>query len=259
MTARVAVDGVSALNRLVRPTFFISDLHLCAERPRITRLFTHFIADAAPAAEALYILGDLFEYWLGDDQLDEDPLARDVAGKLHGLAATGTSIFFMHGNRDFLVGERFAHDAGLRILTDPTLIQVDGYPVLLMHGDTLCTDDTSYQSFRQQVRNSDWQRAILGKTYRERAALAQSIRSQSDIEKSMKADAIMDVNADAVSAAFRDNGYPVLVHGHTHRPARHEQVVDGRGCVRWVLQDWHDASGYLAVAEGEWRATVLNV
>lgn len=249
---------MGALNRLVRSTLFISDLHLCAERPRITQLFTRFITATAPGAEALYILGDLFEHWLGDDQLDEDPLARDVAGQLHGLAAAGTSIFFMRGNRDFLVSERFAVQAGLRILTDPTLIEVDGNPVLLMHGDTLCTDDKSYQSFRQQVRDSDWQKAILGKPYRERAALAQSIRSQSDIEKSMKADAIMDVNTEAVSAAFRDNGYPVLVHGHTHRPARHEQALDGRSCFRWVLQDWHDAGGYLAVAGGEWRATVLN-
>jgi UDP-2,3-diacylglucosamine hydrolase len=242
----------------VRPVFFISDLHVCAERPRITQLFKRFIADIAPAAESLYILGDLFEYWIGDDQLDGDPLARDVAQRLHSLAAVGTKIFFMHGNRDFLIGERFAREAGLLILPDPTLINVGATPVLLMHGDTLCTDDVRYQAFRQQVRSAEWQQAILVKPVPERQALAQSIRSQSDIEKSMKPDAIMDVNADAVTDVFRGQGYPVIVHGHTHRPARHENLHDGHACLRWVLQDWHEVGGYLSLTNGKWATEIIK-
>ncbi len=242
----------------MRPVFFISDLHLCAERPHITRIFERFIVDTAPTADALYILGDLFEYWIGDDQLDVDPQANDVARRLSDLAASGTKIFLMHGNRDFLIGERFAREAGLEILADPTLINIGQDAVLLIHGDTLCTDDVAYQSFRQQVRNPAWQRATLAKSIAERLALAQSIRSQSDVEKSMKPEAIMDVNADAVAESFRRYQYPVMVHGHTHRPARHEQMIDGRACVRWVLQDWHDVGGYLAHDGEVWRSEIMT-
>ncbi len=242
----------------MRPIFFISDLHLCEERPDITRLFDRFAEEIAPAAASLYILGDLFEYWIGDDQLDIDPLAQKVAAQLATLATKGTKIFFMHGNRDFLLGERFARAANLEILADPTMVNIGSAPVLLMHGDTLCTDDTAYQSFRTQVRSAAWQQAILAKPIAERLALAKSIRSQSDIEKSMKPEAIMDVNADAVSAAFRDNGYPVMVHGHTHRPAKHVRLLDGRSCVRWVLQDWHNIGGYLSNTGEQWRAVILK-
>ena len=242
----------------MRPIFFVSDLHLCAERPDITQLFDRFVEQTAPAAASLYILGDLFEYWIGDDQLDIDPLARKVAAQLATLAQNGTKIFFMHGNRDFLLSERFARAANLEMLADPTMINVGSAPVLLMHGDTLCTDDTAYQSFRTQVRSAEWQKTILAKPYTERIALAKSIRSQSDIEKSMKPEAIMDVNAAAVSAAFQDYGYPVMVHGHTHRPDRHVQLLDGRPCVRWVLQDWHNIGGYLSNTGKEWRAVILE-
>ena len=242
----------------MRPTFFISDLHLCAERPEITRIFNRFISETAPSAESLYILGDLFEFWIGDDQLDHDQMAMDVAKRLNVLATSGTRIFFMQGNRDFLIGERFAREANLEILADPTLINLHSSAVLLMHGDTLCTDDVAYQSFRCQVRAPEWQEAVLAKPYAERVALAQSIRSQSDIEKSMKPEAIMDVNVDAVSTTFRDYAYPVMVHGHTHRPARHVHLVGGRSCVRWVLQDWHRVGGYLSNIGAEWRATVLE-
>lgn len=164
----------------------------------------------------------------------------------------------MHGNRDFLIGGQFASAANLEILADHTLIDIGPTRVLLMHGDTLCTDDVAYQTFRSEVRSSDWQRAILAKPFAERVALAQSLRSQSDIEKSMKPDAIMDVNANAVAAAFRESGYAVMVHGHTHRPARHETLIDGHACVRWVLPDWHEAGGYLALANGAWYTTTLK-
>ncbi|MEO8386467.1 MAG: UDP-2,3-diacylglucosamine diphosphatase, partial [Betaproteobacteria bacterium] len=195
---------------------------------------------------------------IGDEQLDVDPLARQVATKLTALAGKGTRCFFMHGNRDFLIGERFAKEAVLEILPDPTLIAIGGAAVLLMHGDTLCTDDVAYQSFRTQVRSPAWQQTILAKPISERVALAHSLRSQSDIEKSMKADAIMDVNDDAVAEAFSRFKCPVLVHGHTHRPATHEHRVDGQVYVRRVLQDWHEVGGYLAYCDGEWRTHVIS-
>ncbi|MEP7155729.1 MAG: UDP-2,3-diacylglucosamine diphosphatase [Betaproteobacteria bacterium] len=228
-------------------TLFISDLHLCEERPSISALFAQFMNDIAPGAKALYILGDLFEHWLGDDQLDHDPLARDVASRLAKLAAEGTEIFFMHGNRDFVVGPRFASEAGLTLLADPTVITTGDDRFLLLHGDTLCTDDVAYQQFRKQVRNPAWQAVALAKPYAEREQIARSIRQRSDVEKSIKAEAIMDVNADAVSAAFAEHQYPIMIHGHTHRPAKHELIVDGQTCIRWVLQDWHDFGGYLAM------------
>ena len=227
-------------------TLFISDLHLCAERPHINALFTRFLDEVARDAKALYILGDLFEYWLGDDQLDHDPLARAVASQLANTAGRGTLVYFMHGNRDFLIGERFAKEACLTLLPDPWSIVLDDQRILLMHGDTLCTDDVAYQQFRAQVRAPLWQTNILGKSYTERSQLARTIRSRSDVEKSMKADAIMDVNAAAVAATLENYGYPVMIHCHTHRPAKHELSVNGHQCTRWVLPDWHDHGGYLS-------------
>ena len=228
-------------------TLFISDLHLCAERPRINVLFARFLDEIARDAASLYILGDLFEYWIGDDQLDHDPLSRDVAAQLANTAERGTQVFFMHGNRDFLIGERFAKEARLTLLPDPALISLGDARILLLHGDTLCTDDVAYQQFRAQVRNPAWQADVLGNSYAERAQLARAMRSRSDVEKSMKADAIMDVNAAAVAAMFEMHGYPIMIHGHTHRPAKHQMIVNGQACTRRVLQDWHDHGGYLSI------------
>ena len=229
-------------------TLFISDLHLCEERPQINALFTRFLDEIARDAEALYVLGDLFDYWIGDDQLDHEPMARAVASQLANLAKRGTRISFMHGNRDFLIGERFASEARLALLPDPAPIVLGEQRILLMHGDTLCTDDLAYRQFREQVRDPAWQADFLGKSYAERTQLAHAIRSRSDVEKSMKADAIMDVNAVAVAAAFEKHRYPVMIHGHTHRPARHELTVNGQACTRWVLQDWHNHGGYLSAS-----------
>ncbi len=229
-------------------TLFISDLHLCEERPQINGLFTRFLDNIARDAEALYILGDLFEYWIGDDQLDHDPLASVVAQQLARTANQGTRIFFMRGNRDFLIGNRFAGEASLTLLSDPKQITLGEQRILLMHGDTLCTDDVAYQEFRAQVRDPVWQADILAKPYAERAELARAIRSRSDVEKSMKADTIMDVNASAVANAFEKHRYPVMIHGHTHRPAKHQLTVNGRACTRWVLQDWHTNGGYLSAS-----------
>lgn len=227
-------------------TLFISDLHLCEERPRINAMFEHFLEVTARDADALYVLGDLFEYWIGDDQLDHDPLARRVASQLAATAQRGTRVFFMHGNRDFLIGARFAAESSLALLADPTLISLHGREILLMHGDTLCTDDIAYQRFRAQVRDPAWQAELLAKPYAERAALARSMRSRSDVEKSMKPDAIMDVNASTVANMFEQQNVAVMIHGHTHRPAMHAHEVNGRAFTRWVLQDWHDIGGYLA-------------
>ncbi len=231
-------------------TLFISDLHLCDERPRTTALFKQFISTTARNAEALYILGDLFEFWIGDDQLDHDPLAQIVAQSLASLTLYGTQVFFMHGNRDFLIGNRFADSAGLTLLADPTHLIVDDRSLLLMHGDTLCTDDTGYQVFRRQVREPAWQASILAKPYDERVALAHALRSRSDVEKSMKADSIMDVNQASVAAVLKSSNYPCLIHGHTHRPAHHRHMIDGRLCDRWVLADWHDTGASLVCSAG---------
>ena len=225
----------------MRATYFISDLHLCAERPETNAAFFEFMRTTARKAGALYVQGDLFEYWIGDDQLDHDALAREVAAAFAASAATGVAQYFMPGNRDFLIGERFACEARMTLLPDPTLIQLDGERVLLMHGDTLCTDDAAYQSFRKQVRDPGWQRAFLAKPYAEREAIARSLRSTSDVEKSMKAEAIMDVSAQAVANAFAAYACARIVHGHTHRPADH--IYGGQS--RHVLPDWNGVAGAL--------------
>lgn len=231
-------------------TLFISDLHLADERPEINSLFFRFMNEAARGSDALYILGDLFEYWVGDDQLDHDPLARSVTDSIRHLSDTGTSVYFMHGNRDFLIGERFAREAGLAILADPTLVELDGQKMLLMHGDTLCTDDTAYQKFRAQTRTAEWQKAALANPYEARQQLAQSMRTRSDAEKNQKREEIMDVSNATVEEAFRKHHYPLMIHGHTHRPATHRLSVDGYACERWVLADWHGRGECLELSSG---------
>lgn len=222
---------------------FISDLHLCEQRPGTVRAFFAFLQGPARSAEALYILGDLFEYWAGDD--DATPLGNAVSDALAALAETGTSLFFLPGNRDFLLGESFARRARVQILPDPALIGFGGEAVLLSHGDILCTDDEHYQSFRRLVRDPAWQQAFLERPLAQRKQVIEGLRSQSETAKQEKTMEIMDVNASAVEALLREHGYPMLIHGHTHRPARHVHVVDGRSCERWVLADWHDDAPYL--------------
>ncbi|MBI5938585.1 MAG: UDP-2,3-diacylglucosamine diphosphatase [Betaproteobacteria bacterium] len=225
-------------------SLFIADLHLSPALPRANILFKQFLRDVATRAEALYILGDLFEAWVGDDDLDL-PFHLKIAQALAELQRHGVRLHIMHGNRDFLLGERFLRAAGAMPLSDPRLIDLHGQPTLLAHGDALCTDDLKYQAFRQQVRDPAWQAAFLAKPLAERRLMAQALREQSEQEKSGKAMAIMDVNADAVAEALRAHGYPRLIHGHTHRPARHVHEVDGHACERWVLPDWYEGGGYL--------------
>lgn len=225
-------------------SLFVSDLHLCAARPRTTQIFLHFLRETAPRAEALYILGDLFEYWLGDDAL-ADPSHAETAQALAHLASGGTQVFLLHGNRDFLIGEGFAQAAGLRLLNEPTLIDLYGAPTLLMHGDTLCSDDVAYLAFRAKVRDSAWKSAFLAQPLAQREALIQQWRGQSEQEKQHKPEAIMDANPATIADVLRHYGYPRLIHGHTHRPARHSHDVDGHSCERWVLPAWYDEGGYL--------------
>lgn len=233
-------------------TLFISDVHLASAQPGVGAQLLRFLSHEAPGAAALYILGDLFDAWLGDDALeapDGDLLARDVVAALRALHDAGTSVMLMHGNRDFLLGERFAAASGARLLDDPTAISLSGRAALLMHGDTLCTGDIAYQKFRLLARSKPFQDEILAKPLAERRALAQQYRAMSDQVKRATADEIMDVTPDAVQAAFRSHAVSCLVHGHTHRPAMHVLEVDGRRCERWVLPDWDRGGGYL-VADG---------
>jgi UDP-2,3-diacylglucosamine hydrolase len=234
----------------VPAALFISDLHLSGERPAINERFFEFLRAQAARAAALYVLGDLFEYWIGDDELDAvdgDPLARSVADALGELSRRGVGVAFMHGNRDFLVGRRFCEVSGARLLVDPSVEEIGGVRTLLMHGDTLCTDDLDYQAWRRTARSREWQQTFLAKTLPERRAALQALREKSKEVVGAKPAEIMDVNDTAVCEALRAHDLTRLVHGHTHRPARHALEVDGRRCERWVLPDWYERGGYLAV------------
>lgn len=229
----------------MRPTLFVSDVHLSPARPRIAELFFGFLEREAREAAALYILGDLFDLWLGDD--DPLPLNGAAMDALGRLARGGVGLYVMYGNRDFLLRDAFAARTGARILPDPTLIDLGGTPTLLMHGDTLCTDDLAYQRKRARYRRPWVLRGFLALPRSVRAAIGQHFRRRSERAKRVTAPRIMDVNADAVAAVLRAHGYPRLIHGHTHRPARHLHTVDGHRCERWVLGDWYERGSYLRV------------
>lgn len=223
-------------------TLFISDLHLCAEHAHSTQRFLEFMQHTAPQAEALYILGDLFEAWAGDDDLS-DPYHQQIAAALRKLADGNTRLFLMHGNRDFLMAKELERVCGATLLADPAAIELYGRRYLLSHGDTLCTDDTAYQAFRQQVRNPLWQRQFLAQPLPARKAMVAQVRGRSQDEKQNKSYEIMDVNGEAVISLLREHGYPNLIHGHTHRMARHVLHLDGHTSERWVLGDWETHPG----------------
>jgi UDP-2,3-diacylglucosamine hydrolase len=227
-------------------TLFISDLHLDAERPEMTALFGRFIDEEAHAAEALYILGDLFEAWVGDDDPSEPGAV--VAEKLSGLRASGVPVYFMRGNRDFLLGGDYAHRAGMTILPDPSVVMLHGTPTLLLHGDTLCSDDVAYQQFRTQTRDPRWQRQFLSQPLAARLAFAQHARAESQAHQSgLKAqgtmEAITDVNTSTVESSLARFGIDRMIHGHTHRPAVHGHA-NGE---RIVLGDWYEQGSVLRV------------
>jgi len=222
---------------------FVSDLHLRAERPDLTRRFAVFLADtAASNVDALFILGDLFEYWIGDDDLAAS-FNADVCALLRGTADMGTRIFFIAGNRDFLIGDAFARAAGMALLPETAKIGAGDTATLLMHGDTLCTDDLSYQEFRRMVRSRQWQRDFLARPLAERRIEVESLRRRSIEAMKSKTAEIKDASAGAIRAALTDHACARLIHGHTHRP-NHEQIQLASGnAERWVLSDWDTGRG----------------
>lgn len=229
-------------------TLFISDLHLDDSRPHITSLFEHYLAgDEVRHADALYILGDLVEAWVGDD--DDAELPQRIARATSAVRDAGVPVYFIPGNRDFLMGEAFAERAGFTLLEDGTVHDLYGTPTLLMHGDVLCTDDVAYQAFRRQVRTPAWKAQVLAMPLDARRALAANARAESRAHTSTTQETIMDVNADAVVQALRNAGVTHLIHGHTHRPAVHHFDLDGQTAERIVLGDWYEQGSVLSVTE----------
>lgn len=239
-----------------RATYFISDLHLSPNTPKLTALLKQLLTDWEKDAEALYILGDLFEAWAGDDQMD-NPFVAEVVSLLKN-ASQHYKIYFIHGNRDFLIGADFAAATGITLLEDNTVIDLYGQKILIAHGDALCTDDTQYQEFRTMVRNPAWQQQFLSLPIEARLAQVAEARSKSNADKKYKSVAIMDVNADAVDALMRNNNYAVMIHGHTHRPAVHEWTLDDNACERWVLPDWSgEEGGFMRTDSAGWEMETI--
>ena len=225
---------------------FISDLHLDESRPDVSRAFFNFLERETPNAEALYILGDFFEVWVGDD--DGSEFSQQLIRALRKVSDSGTALYFMHGNRDFLVGDTFAQQTGATLLPDPSVVTLYGEPVLLMHGDSLCTLDEDYMAFRQQARSPEWQHQFLGNSLDERRTIAGDLRAKSQSVNSLKAEYIMDVTASEVVSSMEEHGVKHLIHGHTHRPARHTLSLSSGPAERIVLGDWHDHGWVLRVS-----------
>jgi UDP-2,3-diacylglucosamine hydrolase len=227
-------------------TVFISDLHLDDERPQATALLMEFLRGPAAQAERLYILGDLFEFWIGDDVLSET--AKLVAAETSTLRKRGVSCYFVHGNRDFLLGHEYALLSGMELLPTTSVVDLYGTPSLLLHGDTLCTDDQDYQAFRRQVRDPAFQQMFLALPPAQRLVMARSARDASKAHTGAVAMEIMDVNRHAVEQAFAEHGVVRMIHGHTHRPAVHQHpLASGRTGTRVVLADWYKGGSYLLV------------
>ncbi len=249
-------------DRNIRRSLFIADLHLSDERPQANGRFFHFLEHTAKGADALYILGDLFEYWVGDDDT-HSPIANQVAQRIYALAQSGTRVYFMHGNRDFLLARDYARRSGMQLLKDPAVIDLYGVPTLLLHGDSLCTDDTRYQQLRFWLRKP-WLQTLLRKLpLRLRHRIAHRARKSSSRAKKLKSAEIMDVNQHSVIHALREHGVSRMIHGHTHRPAHHHLVVDGLDRERWVLPDWYEREGkadggYLLYTPGEYQLLGLD-
>ena len=230
----------------------VSDLHLDPARPEIAAQFRGFLSTQAATARALYVLGDLFEVWIGDD--DPDPHKRAVIADLRALTARGVALYFLHGNRDFLLGTRFCEETGGEILVDPTIVEFYGQRALITHGDALCTDDAPYQRLRALVRDPAWQAQFLALSIDQREALAREARAGSQAHTQAQPTMLMDVNADAVAAVFREAGVDTIIHGHTHRPGVHTHLVDGRPRTRIVTGDWYSQGSVLS-----WDASGLSL
>lgn len=228
---------------------FISDLHLQEDRPALTAAFLRFVDERAVAARQLYLLGDLFEYWAGDDDLDT-PFHRQIVAALRALADRGVELFWIAGNRDFLVGAAFAQAAGLTLLPETWVIEDHGRRIVLVHGDAQCTDDVNYMAFRAQVRQPAWQQQFLAMPLAQRKQIIAGLRDNSRKDQAGKSCEIMDVTPQAIAAVFDETGTSIMIHGHTHRPALHE--VDGR--LRYVLPDWEPErtpprGGWIAIGD----------
>lgn len=232
----------------------ISDLHLSPQRPALTRAFCRFLQSQARQAEALYILGDLVEAWVGDD--DPSTFARDVKRALHMLADSGTALYFLHGNRDFLIGKHFAQQVGARLLPQEHVANIYGTRVLMLHGDTLCTDDHAYQRFRRLIRNPLALWALRHLPLQRRQRIADDLRERSRKANSNKPEAIMDVSPDAVMKTLRRHQVSMMVHGHTHRPSVHS-LADGSSC-RIVLGDWDTDGWYLQFSPYEREPRLIS-
>ncbi|MFC1750874.1 UDP-2,3-diacylglucosamine diphosphatase [Pseudomonadota bacterium] len=228
-------------------TLFIADIHLGNEHPDISQRFSEFLLQATPGAEALYILGDLFEVWIGDDAVQAEQQA--TLNTLRQLTDNGLPVYVMHGNRDFLLGKQFEVTTGCQLIIDPIVIDLYGTPTLLMHGDTLCTDDISYQQFRHQVRDKAWQKAFLAHSVEERAAYANKVREESRRKGMENSASIMDVNEQAVMDMMKQHNVKRLIHGHTHRPDVHELQIDGEQARRIVLGDWYTQDSWLVCSD----------
>jgi len=247
----------SSQTRSRRPTLFLSDLHLSPERPAALAAFHAFTSGPARDAAAVYILGDLFDWWVGDDQV-ADPFAASIVSSLLGISASGVLLFVGRGNRDFLLGDRFAQATGATLLPDFVVLEPGGVRTVLCHGDELCTDDADYQAYRARVRDPANQAKLLRLPYFIRRGLAWWLRRKSRNDKALKPEAIMDVTAATVVAAFRKHAAQRMIHGHTHRPARHELEVDGSPRERFVMADWHDRGHYLAVDDSGVRVCEVS-
>lgn len=228
------------------PVLFLSDQHLSPLRPREAAAFRAFCEGPAREAAAVYMLGDLFDFWIGDDQL-RDPFIAGIARSMRGIVDAGVPLFVAHGNRDFLLGERFAAATGATLLPEYVVVDVHGVRTLLCHGDGLCTEDVEYQAYRARMRNPATQQRLLRLPYFLRRAIARWMQKKSADSKAGKSEMIMDVTPAAVADAFRTHAVPRMIHGHTHRPARHVHDVDGSARERIVLADWHDGASYLEV------------
>jgi UDP-2,3-diacylglucosamine hydrolase len=226
----------------VAPLGFISDLHLSVAAPVLLPAFAALLAQLRTRCAALFILGDLFDYWIGDDDL-ADPFNAAVAQLLRETVDAGLAIKLMHGNRDFLLGARFAAATGVQLVADPLRITSGGRGVLLAHGDALCRADQDYVEFRARVRSTNWRAKFLALSLAERRTEALAMRRQSEVVKRDKAPQLMDVSDDAVAEALRAHDADILIHGHTHRPRRHDLVVGDRPRQRWVLPDWRECGG----------------
>lgn len=239
-------------------SLLISDLHLAESRPDLNQAFTQFCRDQAARAKALYILGDLCDAWIGDD--DDSPTATLIRSNLKALVEGGVEVYLMTGNRDFLIGKQLADDIGLTLLPDPSIHEIEGHRVLLMHGDSMCTGDQEYMAFRAQIQNPDTQAMLMSKSLDERRAIAAMLRSQSKSANANKAEDIMDVTEHEVVNALQNAGVNILIHGHTHRPAVHKLTLEnGNSATRYVLGDWDSSAWKITVTASEIELTEFNL